>query len=82
MGGHERRPRADDRARRTDVLTERDGLASDWVLALHEDREGTVWVGTQGGGLDSLADGTFTSYTTREGLSAEHAVRAVSGPPG
>ena len=58
------------RSRDRTVMTERDGLASDWVLALYEDREGSVWVGTQGGGLNRFADGTFTTWATREGLSS------------
>ena len=51
-------------------MTERDGLASDWVLTLYEDREGSVWVGTQGGGLNRFADGAFTTWGKREGLSS------------
>jgi signal transduction histidine kinase/ligand-binding sensor domain-containing protein len=30
------------------------GLSSDWVRCIGEDREGSVWIGTGGGGLDAL----------------------------
>jgi signal transduction histidine kinase/ligand-binding sensor domain-containing protein len=40
-----------------------------YVTALHEDARGTLWIGTFGGGLKSLRDGTVTAYTTKEGLS-------------
>jgi len=40
-----------------------------YVTALHEDAQGTLWIGTFGGGLKRLRDGTVTAYTTKEGLS-------------
>ena len=36
-------------AQTTDIVTMRDGLASDAVQALVEDREGNIWLGTPGG---------------------------------
>ena len=36
-----------------DHFSHTNGLSKDWVRALHEDREGNIWVGT-GGGLDVL----------------------------
>jgi len=39
--------------------------------ALFEDAQGTVWMGTYGGGLNILKDGRFTSLTTKEGLSGD-----------
>ena len=35
-------------------FTRQNGLSHDWVLDLCEDREGNLWVGTGGGGLDAL----------------------------
>jgi signal transduction histidine kinase/ligand-binding sensor domain-containing protein len=35
-------------------FTRQNGLSHDWVLGLCEDREGNLWVGTGGGGLDVL----------------------------
>ena len=35
-------------------FTRQNGLSHDWVLALCEDRERNLWVGTGGGGMDAL----------------------------
>ena len=43
------------------------GLASARIVALHEDRHGILWIGTEGG-LTKYDGGRFTSYTTRDGL--------------
>ena len=45
-----------------------DGLSSFDVAAIHEDREGSLWVGTTDGGLNRFKDGKFTVYTQQEGL--------------
>lgn len=42
------------------------------VLTLFEDSRGVLWVGTLGGGLTSLENGRFTSYTTLDGLCDDH----------
>ena len=44
------------------------GLLSDWVRTLYLDAEGTLWIGTGGGGLSRLKDGQVATFTTREGL--------------
>ena len=33
-----------------------------------EDREGSLWIGTDGGGLNRLRHGKFTIFTPRDGL--------------
>ena len=35
-------------------FTRQNGLSHDWVLCLCEDREGNLWVGTGGGGLNAI----------------------------
>jgi signal transduction histidine kinase/CheY-like chemotaxis protein/HPt (histidine-containing phosphotransfer) domain-containing protein len=61
---------------RFETLDKRLGLPNNSVRALAEDREGSLWVGTNGG-LARLRDLKFTNYTMRHGL-AEDNVRVVT----
>ena len=45
-------------------LTYKDGLSSDDIQSLYEDREGNLWVGTLGGGLNSLTRSKFITLLT------------------
>jgi PAS domain S-box-containing protein len=45
-----------------------DGLSGNGVGSLFEDREGNIWVETDGG-LDMFRDTALISYTTRQGVS-------------
>ncbi len=60
---------------RFEVLTERDGLASNQVRALLPARRGGLWIGTYGG-LSHYHDGRFTNLTTAGGLPSRF-VRAL-----
>ena len=51
-------------------------LKNDWIKALLEGRDGALWIGTGGGGLVRFHEGTWTRYTTREGLGGD-VVRAL-----
>jgi signal transduction histidine kinase/ligand-binding sensor domain-containing protein len=50
-------------------FTQKDGLSSDDVTAVHEDRDGNLWVGTRGGGLSRLANGRWSTLTSAHGLA-------------
>lgn len=39
-----------------------------YVFALLADDDGSIWVGTWGGGVGHLVDGVWTNYTTADGL--------------
>ena len=54
----------------------RDGLSSDFVWCLFEDQAGTLWIGTDDGGVNAFSAGRFTRYTTADGLPS-NLVRAI-----
>jgi signal transduction histidine kinase/ligand-binding sensor domain-containing protein/CheY-like chemotaxis protein len=51
-------------------------LQSNVIDSLLEDREGSLWIGTIGGGLTRLRNGQFQTFGGRQGLSAD-SVRAL-----
>ena len=58
-----------------------DGLSSDTVLALFEDREGIVWTVTTNG-VDSFRDPSVTTFSAREGLGADAATGVLASSDG
>ncbi|HKQ91548.1 MAG TPA: two-component regulator propeller domain-containing protein [Blastocatellia bacterium] len=54
------------------------GLASNRLTCLYEDREGDLWMGTDGAGVTRLRRGVFTTYTTERGLP-HNLIRGVTG---
>jgi ligand-binding sensor domain-containing protein/signal transduction histidine kinase len=62
-------------------LRKADGLTSDTVLALTEDREGSVWVGTSDG-LNQLTDVKFQTYGTMSGIPLQTALSVSVSPHG
>ena len=44
------------------------GLSSGYARALHEEADGTLWIGTYGAGLNRIADGRITVYHQGNGL--------------
>ncbi|MGH9352396.1 MAG: ligand-binding sensor domain-containing protein, partial [Terriglobia bacterium] len=44
-------------------------FGDDSVLALCETKDGVLWIGTEGGGLVRYNHGSFTSYTSKQGLT-------------
>jgi ligand-binding sensor domain-containing protein len=57
------------------TFTSADGLGGDVVRALHQDRRGRVWAGTNGG-LSLLEGGRFRNWGAAQGF-ARSAVRAI-----
>jgi ligand-binding sensor domain-containing protein len=52
-----------------DRFAQRDGGESLRMLSVTEDREGNVWAGSEGGGLERLRDGDFVAVGREEGLA-------------
>jgi signal transduction histidine kinase len=51
------------------VLTRTNGLSNDYIRTLYRTTEGTLWIGTGGGGLARWADGRLANFTTEHGLA-------------
>ena len=66
---------------KTSLFTREDGLSSDEVLALFEDREGTIWVGTSEG-LDRFREWPVTSLSVKQGLSNSTATSVLAARDG
>lgn len=62
---------------RTLTLTKASGLSSLEVTAIHQDRQGALWIGTRSG-LNHLKDGVVTIFTTKDGLPPSAAVTRIT----
>ena len=58
-----------------------DGLSSDSVNLLFEDREGILWAGTSNG-IDSFRDPSVTTYSSSEGLAKDGAAGVLASRDG
>jgi signal transduction histidine kinase/ligand-binding sensor domain-containing protein len=58
------------------VYTVKDGLPPAPVVAFCEDHTGTLWFGTDGGGLARFRDGKFITFTTNQGLTSNY-IRSI-----
>ena len=66
---------------KTSTFTHRDGLSSDQVKGLFQDREGTIWVATSAG-LDQFHELAVTSLSVDEGLSSASAHSVLAARDG
>ena len=58
------------------ILSLTNGLASHSIRTLYLDKEGTLWIGTAGGGLSRWRDGHMITFTAAQGLAA-HTVSQI-----
>lgn len=61
-------------------LTTENGLPNSWIRTIRELPEGTLWLGTNGGGVVRLTQGRFTAIGEAQGLSS-NLVRAIHPAP-
>ena len=64
-----------------DHYQQTDGLSSDSLIALFEDREGIVWAITSNG-IDSFRDPSVTTFSAREGLGSDAAAGILASRDG
>ena len=57
------------------TFTTKDGLTSNAVFSVYQDKEGSLWIGTVGGGMNRWSNGKFTPYKAAPG-HARHDVWA------
>ncbi len=60
----------DDRAWK--LFTTNDGLSANIVRAIADDGHGSLWIGTELGGLNRLRDGHFSSYQQTNGFPSDN----------
>ena len=66
---------------RNDTFGRLDGLSGDWVTAIHEDREGNVWVATRDG-LDRFRSISAATLSAKQGLSNNATASVLTGTDG
>lgn len=67
---------------RETLYTTANGLSVNDVTAVFPDREGNVWIGTRGGGVNKLTSETIVSYTVAEGLPFSDVYRFIADRDG
>ena len=66
---------------RVDQFRRTDGLSSDFISGLRQDKEGTVWVITPGG-VDSFHDLSVATWSARDGLTTDNVVSVATAHDG
>jgi len=66
---------------RMDVFVQANGLSSDYVDSVFEDREGNIWVATNGG-LDRFRDFAVSTVTVSQGLPSEDVASVLPAADG
>ncbi len=61
------------------AYTKQTGLTQNATTAVCATRDGSVWIGTWGGGLNRLKDGIITTYARSNGLSSDSVVALMPG---
>lgn len=59
-----------------------DGLSSDMVTDVYIDKDDTMWIGTNGGGLNRFQNDTFTVYNSDSGLFSDVVYRVIEDDTG
>ncbi len=68
--------------KRFQTLTKKDGLAHNTVVSVCAGRDGSIWIGAWGGGVNRVRDGQITSVTKNDGLSSDFVMGMCAGRDG
>jgi ligand-binding sensor domain-containing protein/signal transduction histidine kinase len=63
-------------------LTSQNGLPTDFVRCVMEDREGNIWAGTEGGGLCRLKQSIVQTYGAKQGLASDQVLAVARAQDG
>ena len=63
-------------------FTTEDGLAHDFIIAIHRTRDGLLWFGTKGGGVLIYDGAAWSSLDTRDGLGGNQVPAIHQAPDG
>ena len=66
---------------KAECYTEKDGLTSNSVTSIYQDREGSLWIGTFSG-VNRLSSSKFTTYDRSKGLSNDTVLTLYQSPDG
>ena len=64
------------------TLTTKDGLSLNNVVSVCPSRDGGVWIGTWGGGINHYLDGKITWFNTTNGLKSDFSMALAPGRDG
>jgi ligand-binding sensor domain-containing protein len=64
------------RANETILFNTENGLTNNRATLAYQEKEESVWIATEGGGLNRIRNGQISSFTQKDGLANNH-VRAV-----
>jgi len=57
-----------DKEKKCKIYVIRDGLSSNWITSINQDRNGVIWVGTWGGGITKIDGQKLQIFNTKNGL--------------
>jgi ligand-binding sensor domain-containing protein/two-component sensor histidine kinase len=64
------------------TYTRQEGLTYDKITSVCGGRDGSIWIGTWGGGVDQLQEGEIRAYTTGNGLTSDYVYSVHEGEDG
>ncbi len=70
------------RPARFTTYTTREGLACNNAMSVLEDREGTIWIATWGGGINALRDNRMLTYGSTNGMTYDTVLALHEGTDG